>query len=164
MSLKKHKGFTLIEILVALVILSSAVMILLGLQSSNTKRVQKAVYYHKAVQLLERKITELEIEWSKTSILNLPDSDSGTFEDEPEFSWTLQIQSIPLPNPEQQLQELNVKNAAAAMLVQSANQFLSQSIKEAQLTIHQKKGPNNSKYSLTTYIVDYTQSISIGGL
>ena len=131
---------------------------------ATQKECKKLYITIKPFNFWNEKITELEIEWSKTSILNLPDSDSGTFEDEPEFSWTLQIQSIPLPNPEQQLQELNVKNAAAAMLVQSANQFLSQSIKEAQLTIHQKKGPNNSKYSLTTYIVDYTQSISIGGL
>ena len=167
MILKKSAGFTLIEILVALIILSSTIMILLGLRSGNTKRIQKSSYYHKAVQLLERKITELEIEWNKTNILYLPDSDSGTFEDEPDFSWTLQIQALSIPDPTETLQQRGATSGTTVMIIQTANRFLSQSIREARLTVHHKKGQNSSKYSLTTYIVDYSQNIDIsvpGGL
>ena len=70
--LKENTGFTLIEILVALTIFSSAAVILSNIRSGNLQRMEKIQNYRKAIELLENKMTELELEWNKKAIHTIP--------------------------------------------------------------------------------------------
>ncbi len=160
MSSKKFRGFTLIEMVIALMILSGAVVIVSKMKFGNRQRTGKAHYYHKAVQLLEQKITELELEWSGQNFQSIPEEQNGSFENEKDFSWSVRTQPLQLPPSENMIKQFgNNTNEMVFYVAQTITTFLSQSVREARLTIYYKKDKSKHSYSLTTYIVDYTNEI-----
>ena len=160
--ISKKKGFTLIEILMALVILSGAMIIISRIWSGNKQRVEKISNYHKVTQLMEKKITELEFEWRKKNFNSIPKEEKGDFEEEKYFSWSVKTQPLKLPDPQKIMNLLGQNEGMAIQVAQTTTQFLSQAILEAKLTIHYKKGPFKNAYSLTTYIVDHNKEIQFG--
>lgn len=161
----KKKGFTLIEILVALVILTGATIVISRVWTSNRQRVTQIDNYHKIVQLMENKISELEFEWRKKNFKSIPKEEKGDFKDEKYFSWSVKTQPLKLPEPKQMLSMFGQSQSQSASLqvAQVTTEFLSQAVLEAKLTIHYKKGNLKSAYSITTYIVDHSKSISMLG-
>ena len=156
--LKKNTGFTLIEILVALTIFSSAAVILSNIRSGNLQRMEKIQNYRKAIELLENKMAELELEWNKKAIHTIPDSEEGEFEDEKDFSWSVKTQPINLLESQKMLNMVaQENNDMAQQIVGAIQKLLSSSILEVKLTVHFNKKPKKTSYSLSTYIVDYTQ-------
>ena len=156
--LKQKKGFTLVEILVALIIFSSTAVILSNIRSGNLQRIEKIQHYRKAIELLENKMTELEFEWSKKALHTIPDSEEGDFENEKHFSWSVKTQPIELPNPQKMLSMFGeVNNETAGQVIGNIQKLLSSSILEIKLTVHFSKNSRKNSYSLSTYIVDYTQ-------
>ena len=156
--LKETTGFTLIEILVALTIFSSAAVILSNIRSGNLQRMEKIQNYRKAIELLENKMTELELEWNKKAIHTIPDSEQGDFENEKDFSWSVKTQPINLLESQQMLNLVTQANNDMAQQIMGAIQkLLSSSILEIKLTVHFNKKQKKTSYSLSTYIVDYTQ-------
>ena len=156
--LKENTGFTLIEILVALTIFSSAAVILSNIRTGNLQRMEKIQNYRKAIELLENKMTELEFEWSKKAIHTIPDSEEGDFENEKGFSWSVKTQPINLLESQQMLNfATQTNNDMAQQIVGTIQKLLSSSILEVKLTVHFSKSSRKVSYSLSTYIVDYTQ-------
>ena len=159
--IKKNKGFTLIETLVALVILAGAMIIISGIWSGNRQRVEKIGDYHKITQLMEKKIAELEFEWRKQNFDSIPKEQKGDFEEEKHFSWSVKTQPLTLPDPQKIMGLLGQNQGPAVQIAQKTTQFLSQSILETKLTIHYKKGSLESAYSLTTYIVNHGKELQL---
>ncbi len=155
------KGFTLIEIVVSLTILAGTVMLLSDIRSGNARRIEKSKQYHKAVQLLEQKMSELELEWSKQIFSSVPAEQKGTFANEKSFSWQVKTQALRLPDPQALLNSLGQTNQLAIQVAKTATQFLSQAVLEAKLTVFFKRDTRKSAYSLTTYIVDYNKEIQL---
>ena len=108
---------------------------------------------------MERKITELEFEWQKQNFNSIPKEAKGDFEDEKYFSWSVKTQPLSLPDPQKIMSLLGQNQDIAVQVAQKTTQFLSQTILEAKLTIHYKKGSLKSAYSLTTYIVDHKKQL-----
>ncbi len=154
------KGFTLIEILIALVILSGAALLLLQARSGNTHRIDKVQSYYKAVHLLKKKMTELEMDWMASGFSSIPDSEEGDFESEKNFSWSVQTQAMEVPDLQNSM-NLGAMNESALLVMRTAREFLLRAIREVKLTVHHKKGKNVSRYSLTTYVVNYNQEVSL---
>ncbi len=162
--IKKKTGFTLIETLVALIILAGSTIIISRIWSGNKQRVGKIGDHHKIVQLMERKMTELEFDWRKKNFNSIPKEVKGDFKEEKYFSWSVKTQALTLPDPQIFLALLGQGEGMAVQVAQITTQFLSQAVMEAKLTIHYKKGLLKSAYSLTTYIVDHNKEIQISGL
>ena len=162
--INKKKGFSLIEILVTLVILSGAMIIVSQIGSGNQQRVKKLKHYSKITQLMEQKISDLEFEWRRKNFDSIPESTKGNFEGEKHFSWSVVTQPLGLPDPKA-LMNLSGESqeGMAIQVAQVTKQFLSQAVRELKLTIHYKKGPLKSAYSMTTYIVDHNKKIQVSG-
>lgn len=157
----KKTGFTLIEILVALVILTGSSIIISRIWSGNKQRVGKISDYHTISRLMEKKLTELEFEWRKTNFNSIPKEAKGDFKEEKYFSWSLKTQPLSLPDPQVLMTLLGHTQGMAVQVAQTVTQFLSTAVLEAKLTIHYKKGPLKSAYSLSTYIVDHNKDIQV---
>ena len=162
--MKKNYGFTLIEILVTLVILSGALLVVSTIRDGNQKRLRKIEHYSKVTQLMEHKISELEFEWQRKSFNSIPKEDKGDFKEEKHFSWSLQTKPLSLPDPKTFMDMIGQSAEGMALQVaQVTTQFLSQAVLEVKLTIHYKKGDLKSAYSMTTYVVDHNKNIQFAG-
>ena len=160
-ALNKKRGFTLIEVLIALVILSGATIIMSRIWAGNQQRVRKIADYHKVVYLMEKKITELEFEWRKKNFNYIPKEEKGDFKEEQYFSWSVKTQPLKLPDLQKITSLTGQNNEIINQVVLVTSQLLSQSVLEAKLTIHYKRGALKSAYSLTTYIVDHNKEVKI---
>lgn len=86
----KHKGFTLIEVLVALSIITIALTSVYRLQGDTFRMSSDARFYTQAPLLAKSKLTELESKGMK----NASDG-SGDFGDEyPGYTWSISLEEI----------------------------------------------------------------------
>jgi len=80
--MKRTKGFTLIEVLVALVVAVAAMSLLAQGFTTGARASTTAQYATRAALLAQRVITDFE-----TGLLTLGSNQSGKFEDDPDFSY-----------------------------------------------------------------------------
>jgi prepilin-type N-terminal cleavage/methylation domain-containing protein len=77
-----RRGFTLIEVLVALVVAVAAMALLSQGFTTGARASTTAQYATRAALLAQRVVTDFE-----TGVLSLTSNQNGTFDDEPDFSY-----------------------------------------------------------------------------
>lgn len=92
----EHSGFTLLEVMVAVAILATALVGLFGLQSRTVSYAAEARFNTLAPMLANGKFAELE---SEKSLQSGDDGDFGT--QYPGFNWELEIEPAQLDELEQ---------------------------------------------------------------
>jgi len=94
-----NKGFSLLEVIVALAIMAIGYTTVFHLFSVSIKSVGMSDQYQRAVGLANSKLSEMEMMNYET------DSLSGTFENEENFQWSLNIESYdsPLNDPDENI-------------------------------------------------------------
>ena len=96
LSLKERYGFTLLEVMVAMVIISIALLAVLGSQSQSISLASEARFSTTSALLAQSKMAEIEA-------MNPDDliSDSGEFgEDYPGYRWEMTVEDVNLDEPE----------------------------------------------------------------
>lgn len=159
-------GFTLIETLLAVVILSSALLLLTNSWSGSFLRVRKTQQQFEVATLLERKMTEVEIEYKGKSLDEIPEEKSDNFGDKyPQYSWKLNSKKLEIPDLSSLLGEDSGNNNQQMMvsLVKQLSENLSKAIKEVTVTVIFKPAKGKPlEYSVTQYFVDYDKEINFG--
>lgn len=154
--MKFNRGFTLLEVLVAMMILAGALLALsvswngslLGF--SRTKTVQQVT------GLLKKKTTELEIKYRRMGFESIPEEEAGDFgSDYPEFKWKAEVKKLEFPDLSQVLisQEGGANDMMTAVIKQMT-EFFSNSTKELKVTVFLGEGKNVSEYSVVTYLTN----------
>lgn len=163
--MRSSRGFTLLEVIVALSILVGGAVLLGNAWSSNFLRVRKAKLYNNVAHLLERKMTEMEVKYRDKPLEEIRDEESGDFGKEfPQYRWTFKSQEFSMPDLAPVL--IGREGGADDMLVSMIRQtteFLSQSIKEATVSVFVKTKKREVEYSVTTYFVDFNRELSLPG-
>ena len=151
----KSKGFTLLEVLVSILLLSGLISIFVQLSYGNIRRVKKARQLEKAASLLERKMLELEEEFkgSKSPL----QEDKGEFADETDYSWSYQTKTLVLPSTDILMSLFQVPdNETNRQMLEIINGVLSTAVLELKLTVHyQGKRQKAFHYSLVSYFIAY---------
>lgn len=98
--MKNERGFTLLEIMVALAILGTGFLLVVQLFSGGARLASASDEFLKGVSLANHKFAELEIENFET------EATAGVFEQEPGFRWEMEVEPFasPLNNPEAGIQ------------------------------------------------------------
>jgi general secretion pathway protein I len=105
MRARRSDGFTLLEILVAISILATA---LIGLLSLHGRNIQVAAYDQRlarATFLAQQVLTRVLIE----SGFPDPGEESGSFEEDPGFGWHVRVDRGPAGDLEEELREIQVR-------------------------------------------------------
>ena len=161
----KKNGFTLIEVLIALAILASGIIVLNMAWSGNTIRIRKANLYQNVSTLLERKITELETKYKAKPFNEIPEEEEGDFgEDFPLYRWKLQTRDMEMPDltsaltpPGEALDE-NLRT-----MIKTMTESIAKSVKELKVTVFVKsKGNKEVEFSVTTYVVNWGFDLGLG--
>ncbi len=105
--MRSDQGFSLLEVIVALLIMSGGFLAVVNLFSGSVRSVDLSSQYLKAVTLANSKINELEIENF------FMDDKSGRFKNEENYRWEIDIEpydsSLNNENPRIQLQKILLK-------------------------------------------------------
>lgn len=136
--MKNQKGFSLLEIMVAVTILSTSFVILIGSQSSSLRASQRAERITVATLLAQQKMSEYEItleqDISRNKFPRDEKEESGKF-DEPyeDYRWLWKIKKVEIP-------VLNAggeegQNPYVATYLKNVSDQISKSVRELELTI-----------------------------
>jgi general secretion pathway protein I len=158
----RQSGFTLLEVLIAMIILASGVMLLAQSWSSSYNRIRKTQKNVEIAALLERKLAETDMKYRGKSIDSIPESEGDEFEGYPEYSWKLESKKFEMPDLTSIL--IGRDGGVDQMMMQLMKQFsehLSNSIKEVKITVIYKVKEKEFEYSATLLFVDYDKQLPL---
>lgn len=161
MRTKNQRGFSLIEVVIAMGIMAASAMLLYTAWSGNQIRVQKLKINNKAAFLLDHIVAELEIKYAN-KLTQLPESEDGVFEEHPSFSWSMESKDFEMPDLRSVLVSGDQGDEMLLTVIDKLTEFLNDSVKEMKVTVKYTKGKKSVKYSATTFLVDYNKSIPMG--
>ena len=159
------KAFTLIEVILALMVMSSGLLILVNAWTGTYSRLRKTQVQVQMAALLERKVTEIEREYKNKSLDSIPDAKEDDFgSDIPEYSWSMKSRKLEIPD----LSSILTSKAGGAnedllRIMKAFSEHLSKSIKEVKITIIFKSPKKPLTADVTIYIVDYNRPLPIPG-
>ncbi len=161
----RERGFTIIEVMIAMMILTSAVVLVANSWSGNFTRVRKMRTNHEVAMLLQKLATETRLKYMDR-VQELPEEEAGEFEDHPGYTWELKTQDFIMPNITSFLGEgADANRPELALVDQYITDFINKGIiKEVTLTVVSQHKKSTTKFSLNTYFVDFNQAPAMPGL
>jgi general secretion pathway protein I len=151
-SLSSQRGFSLIEVLVALSVIAGALLVVSMAWSTSHLRMKKMKMNYQVASLLDLKVAELERKY-KNEITLLPEEDEGDFNDlSPEYkdyTWKMVSKKFELPDLTPILaQQQDNANPMLAMVIEQMTDFFNQSVKELTVTVVYKQKKNIVHFSM----------------
>lgn len=163
--MKKRKGFTLIEVVLAMMIMASGLFILVNSWSGTYNRLRKTQIKVQMAALLERKVVELQREFQGKSLDSIPEEKSDDFGSEVAgYSWTMTSKKLEVPDLTSSLvSREGGADQSMLLIMKTFTDHLSNSIKEVKVTVKYKDGKKILDDFLTFYLVDYDKPLPIPG-
>lgn len=148
-----RKGFTLLEVMLALTIFALAMTALVGFHARGYVNDGKARRLTAAVSLARAKMTDIELDIEKEMVKgSFPEdrSESGEFEKPYEdYKWKMEIRRVELPIPPlgDNAGEINQQ------MMQMVTKQISDAVREIKLTISWQEMNNERSFSVVKHIV-----------
>jgi len=162
-AIKKSLGFTLLEVLIALSVLVTAIIIVNLAWSTNIFRIKKVRIYDDVSTLLEKKVTELQFKYKDKPLEEIQDEEGDFGTAYPDSKWKLEQQEFNMPDLSGALEsrESGIEESLL-LIIRQMTELFRKSIKEVRVTVLVKAAGKELKYSVTTYFIDYSKDIPIG--
>ena len=158
------KGFTFLEVLIAVAIIAASMVTLSLASMGNNLRVRKTALNNNVAVLLERKMTEIEALYRGKSLDQIKEEDSGDFGSEyKQYRWTMKSQEFEMPDLSPVLISQDKGDEMLLTVIKQTQEFISKSVKEVTVSVFVKTPAREIEYSITTYFVSYEEQLSFGG-
>ncbi len=162
----KKSGFTLLEVLVAIVILVGGILVVSSSWSGNFLRIRKANLYNNVAFLLERKVTELDAFYRGKPIDDIKEEESGDFGDEyPQYTWAMKSKKFIMPD----LSSLLISKDGGAdemflTIIKQTTEYISKAVKEVTVSVFvTAPGGKKAEFKVVMYFVDFNKELEVGG-
>lgn len=159
-----NKGFTLLEIMIAVAIMVVAFTAILSVQQGSLRATDRAKILNTVAMLAKAEMTETEVKMEGKAFSELKDEEEGGFpEPYQDYRWKRVIKEVEFPafNTGGSEGESGEDGNLTAMMGQMISSFLSKAVREVTVTIIWKRGEGDQSYSLTTYWVDINHELSL---
>lgn len=159
-----QKAFTLVEVLIALVILSAGIMLLVQSWSGSLLMIQKTKINVEIAALLERKMAEIEMEYQGKSLESIPEEKEDNFGSEfPKYTWKMESREFELPDLSAVLTAQGDANVDLIQIMKLFSEHLGKSIKEVKVTVFYSGYKKPIQAAVTTFFVDYDKQLPFPG-
>lgn len=167
-SARSQKGFSLIEVLIALSILATSLVVISTAWSTTMQRMRKMKMQYQAAYLLDYKVSSFEREY-KDKLGQLPEAEEGTFEDLggefKDYSWAVQTKKFELPDLTPILaQRKQGADAILSTMMSQMSEYFNQAAREVTVTVFYSYKKQKIKFSATTFLVDFNQQLPLPNL
>ncbi|WP_253696821.1 prepilin-type N-terminal cleavage/methylation domain-containing protein [Bdellovibrio bacteriovorus] len=161
--MRNKRGFTLIETVMALVILSSGLLLLANSWSGSFMRVRKTQLSTEVSALLERKMVEVEMEYQGKPLDSIPEEKEDDFGSEyPQYSWRMTSKEFEVPDFSATLTaQSGGADELTLTIMKTLAEHLGKSIKEVKVTVIYKGAKKPLEFSATQYFVDYDKQLPL---
>ncbi len=147
-----------------MVILSSALLLLTNSWSGSYLRIRKTQQQFEVAALLERKMTEIDLEYRGKPLDEIPEEKEEDFGKEyPQYSWKLTSKKLEIPDISSTLSSKDGGVDEFTMsIIKQLTEGLSKAIKEVTVTVLMKVPKGKTlEYSITTYFVDHDRDLNL---
>ncbi|MCM2352599.1 MAG: prepilin-type N-terminal cleavage/methylation domain-containing protein [Pseudobdellovibrio sp.] len=165
MKLRNQKAFTLIEVVLAMMIMASGLFILTNSWAGTYNRLNKTQTQVQLAALLERKIVELEREFKGQPLDSIKEEDTGDFGSELEgYTWEMKSQKVEFPDLSGIIGGVGEnQNLDLVSIMKLFSEHLSKSVKEVKVTVIYKDKKKPITVDVVFYIVDYDRPLPMPG-
>jgi prepilin-type N-terminal cleavage/methylation domain-containing protein len=153
------KGFTLIETLVALMILAGTSVVLYQSWGGSFRAVKKGRLYNTITLLLQKKVVEFEVKAKTEKVDEVVDEEGDFGSDYPDFKWEIKVKPFTVPPINPNGNGLGETNKMAETVLKVMSDYFEKAVREVLVTVVYTVGEKKLKYSVSTIYVDYTQDI-----
>ncbi|MFN7684316.1 MAG: type II secretion system protein [Oligoflexia bacterium] len=164
MRASKTRGFTLLEVLIAMSIMVVAFGSILSIESSAINVTNRAKQTNTVAMLLKNALTQTELEIEGKTFGELQKEKTQTFEAPySDYSWSWKVKEIEFPNlvPSSGNEESQNENPGAEQLGKLVTQYLSKAVREVEVSVRWKKAEKPQSVSATTYWVNLNHEFSL---
>jgi type II secretion system protein I len=152
---RRQSGFTLLEVMIAVAIMTVAYAAILTSQSGSIHQTVKTKELNLAGWLAKNVITESEHMFEGKPFTELPKVETKAFAAPYErFSWKREIKEMKFPELTQPQKEGQGIPESLRLMVKNVTKFLNDSIREMVVTVNWKSGGGDRSLTLSTYLVD----------
>lgn len=157
----KKNGFTLIETVMAMVILSTGILLLANSWSGSFMRVRKTQLSTEVAALLERKMIEVETKYNGKPLESIPEEEADDFgSDYPQYSWKMTSKPLEVPNITATMTaQAGGADEMSLTIMRTLVEHLGNSIKEVKVSVIYSGGKKPLEFSATQYFVNYDKQL-----
>lgn len=154
--MNNKKGFSLIEVMIAMSIIVGAIIVLSSSWSGHYHKIKKIKDYDEIAYLLEKKMIEVESLFDG-NLNSLSEEASGNFGDDyKNYRWELESQFLQLPSLSEIYKAQNEEiNDNISGILSEFEDLMNRSIKEVKVTVFLKRGKREAQYNLVSYFISY---------
>ena len=158
------RGFSLLEVLLAMMLMATALVLLANSWSAAYYRVKKTQISFEMAALLENKMNEFERKFRGKALSEIPDAETDSFGDDyPQYSWAMKSKKLTLPDISPLLTSKDRgADEMTLTLAKKLTDHLSNTIKELKVSITYKHPKHPLTVSATQYFVDYDKPLDVG--
>lgn len=156
--LKNRAGFTLIEVLIALVILASGLFVLTSSIGSSAIDINKAQRMQEITYLLQNKMVEYEVKYRNKGFSEIEKKEEGKFDEFPEYTWRVEVQEFPAPDIKAILMSTGETQSDFLLNIMGKfTEIMEKHIREMKVTLvfNNEDQKNPREFFLTTLLVDF---------
>jgi type II secretion system protein I len=170
----RARGFTFIEVLIAMAIFTIAVLAAIDITSGSVRATRDAREVSVASWLLQQKMVELETKLETDGVEKACEKkDNGKFGEPYEtFTWDsscdevdFQLSESAAKMTEGDDEDKNTsENQILKLILKTASDYITQSVREVHVAVNWTSGKAKHSVDATTHFVRYDQKVSIGGV
>lgn len=162
---KKNQAFTLIEVVLAMMIMASGLFILTNSWAGTYSRLKKTQVQVQLAALLERKVVEIEREYKGKPLDSIDAEKSDDFGSElSDYSWEMKSQKLDFPDLSAVIAAgSDSENMDLTSIMRIFSEHLSKTVKEIKITVTYKDKRKPISVDVVIYMIDYDRPLPLPG-